>query len=102
MERGGGVAAIVGDTRENTVQQGSCNRCLAIEEGISVGSPRPSTEPKTRKVKKNLKKQGRKININTKFWPEFPADIPDPYARMPCVNRGRFPPPTPKSVLFSL
>ena len=30
--------------------------------------------------------QGRKNNININFWSEFPADIPDPYARMPGVK----------------
>ena len=40
MERNGGVAAIVCDTTENTVRQGSCDRCLAIGGGYgnSVGS----------------------------------------------------------------
>ena len=29
------------------------------------------------------KSQGRKNSININFWPGFPADIPDPCARMP-------------------
>ena len=32
-ERSWGVAAIVCDTKENTVRQGSCDRCLAVWGG---------------------------------------------------------------------
>ena len=35
--RSEGVAAIVCETTENTVRRGSCDGCLAIERGISVG-----------------------------------------------------------------
>ena len=42
MERSGGVAAIVCDNTGNTVRQGYCYTCLAIGEGISVGSLRLS------------------------------------------------------------
>ena len=58
-ERSGGVAAIVCDTKGNTVRQGYCHTYLAIGGGISVGSL-STQHPKTRQKPSETTEWNRK------------------------------------------
>ena len=74
MERSGGVAAIVCDTRGNTVRQGCCYTCLTIGGVFGrVTKTRPTNRVFGKGVKSDLR--NKKSAQRGRFRPDVPADI---------------------------